>query len=211
MRNKIYKIMVVVLVCVLTIKCINIMKTENVAETKAADTEVKEVILVIEPPTIFNKDNKEESTESVDDSVNDVIEKEEDNNIIEEEDVDDKPKYSEDEIYELAKIVMAEAEGESLKCKEYVAQTILNRVNSNKFPNTIHGVIFDGHQFSPTFDGRWEKVEPNQECYDAVNTVLNAEEPLTNALYFEACRGDSWHSRNLTQVAEISNTRFYID
>ena len=119
--------------------------------------------------------------------------------------------YSEYEIYELAKIVMCEAEGESQECKEYICQVILNRVNSDSFPDTIHDVIFDGYQFTPTFDGRWERVEPNQDCYNAVYTVLNASEPLTDALYFEACIGDSWHSNNLIKVAEIDNTRFYIE
>ena len=118
--------------------------------------------------------------------------------------------YSEWEIYEWAKIVHCEARGESQKCREYVAQVILNRVNSPKFPNTIHNVIFSGKQFSPTFDGSWERLEPNQAAYDAVYTVINASQPLTNALFFEACRGDSWHSRNLTEVAEVDNTRFYI-
>lgn len=118
-------------------------------------------------------------------------------------------KYSENEIYELAKIIMCEAEGESQTCKEYVGQVIINRVNSSRFPNTIHGVIFQGIQFSPTFDGRWEKVEPNQACYDAAYKVINSSEPLIDALYFEACRGDSWHSRNLTMVVEVDNTRFY--
>lgn len=117
--------------------------------------------------------------------------------------------YSDWEIYEWAKIVYCEAGGESQKCKEYVAQVILNRINSSRFPNTVHGVIFDGIQFSPTFDGSWERKEPNQACYDAVYTVINAAQPLTNALFFEACRGDSWHSRNLTEVAAVDNTRFY--
>lgn len=119
--------------------------------------------------------------------------------------------YSEYEIYELAKIIMCEAEGESQECKEYIGQVVINRVKSDKFPNTIHDVIFDGIQFSPTFDGRWESVEPTQECYDAAYTVINAPEPLTNALYFESCKGESWHSKNLSQVANISGTRFYTE
>lgn len=119
--------------------------------------------------------------------------------------------YTEDEIYELAKIIMCEAEGESQKCKEYVGQVVLNRVESDKFPDTIHSVIFQNKQFSPTFDGRWEKVEPNEDCYNAAYTVINALEPLTEALYFEACNGNSWHSNNLIEVAEIDNTRFYIE
>ena len=122
--------------------------------------------------------------------------------------------YSDNEIYELAKIIMCEAEGESQKCKEYIGQVVLNRVNSDKFPDTIHDVIFQKvngkSQFSPVYNGRWESEEPTQECYDAAYTVLNASEPLTEALYFESCKGESWHSRNLTQIAHIDNTRFYI-
>ena len=117
--------------------------------------------------------------------------------------------YSDWEIYEWAKIVYCEAGGESQLCKEYIAQVILNRINSTRFPNTVHGVIFQGRQFSPTFDGSWERKEPDQSCYDAVYTVINSPTPLTNALFFEACRGSSWHSRNLTEVAAIDSTRFY--
>ena len=119
--------------------------------------------------------------------------------------------YSKYEIYELAKIIMCEAEGESQKCKEYVGQVVINRVKSNKFPNNIHDVIFQRNQFTPTFDGRWERVEPNEECYEAAYKVINSSKPLTRALYFEACEGDSWHSRNLVRVAKIDSTRFYIE
>jgi len=117
--------------------------------------------------------------------------------------------YSDYEIYELAKIIMCEAEGESQLCKEYVGQVVLNRVKSTRHPNTIHDVIFAKNQFTPTFDGRWERVEPNQACYDAAYKVINATEPLTDALFFESCKGDSWHSRNLTLVASVDNTKFY--
>lgn len=162
----------------------------------------------------------EESTEKEIEDKSSIIEKEpiteqdQDNQVVKEQTKESTPQvigtYSDWEIYEWAKIVYCEAGGESQLCKEYIAQVILNRVNSSSFPNTIHGVIFDGIQFSPTFDGSWERKEPNQACYDAVYTVINSSEPITNALFFEACRGDSWHSRNLTEVAAIDNTRFYI-
>lgn len=119
--------------------------------------------------------------------------------------------YSEYEMYELAKIIMCEAEGESQKCKEYIGQVIINRTKSDDFPDTIHDVIFERNQFTPTFDGRWERVEPDEDSYNAAYAVVTAEEPFTEALWFEACGGSSWHSRNLTQVTEIGNTRFYIE
>ena len=119
--------------------------------------------------------------------------------------------YSEYEIYELAKIIMCEAEGESQKCKEYIGQVVINRTKSDDFPDTIHDVIFEKNQFTPAFDGRWEIIEPDENSYNAAYTVINATEPITDALWFEACNYESWHSRNLTQIAEIDNTRFYIE
>lgn len=119
--------------------------------------------------------------------------------------------YTEYEIYELAKIIMCEAEGESQECKEYVGQVVINRVNFDEFPDNIHDVIFQNYQFTPTIDGRWESVEPDEDSYNAAYAVINMDEPLTDALYFEACNVDSWQSKNLIQVAEIDNTRFYIE
>lgn len=122
---------------------------------------------------------------------------------------------SENDKYLLAKIAMAEAEGESFKTKVLVILTILNRVNSNEFPDTIEEVIFQNrkgiYQFSPVMpNGRWWKVEPNQDCWKAVDEVMLLEYDISEgALYFEACKGESWHSRNLELICKSSNTRFY--
>ena len=136
--------------------------------------------------------------------------------VVEEEIPKNSDLYSETDIYELAKIIMCEAEGESQKCKEYVGQVVLNRLKSGKYGNTMHSVIFANngktYQFSPVKPGgRWWRVEPNQDCYDAAYSVLNASEPFTNAMYFEDCKGDSWHSRNLTKVATVDGMRFYVE
>ena len=58
--------------------------------------------------------------------------------------------------------------------------------------------------------GRWWRVEPNAECWKAVEMVNSMEEDISQgALYFEACKGESWHSRNLEFICQSSNTRFY--
>lgn len=119
-----------------------------------------------------------------------------------------KKEMSDDEKYLLAKIAMAEAEGCSLRTKELVIETVLNRVKSDKFPNTIEEVIFQKNQFTPTFDGRWNKVEPNEDCWKAVENVLSAG-VKEEVLYFESCKGDSWHSRNLELVCQEDSLRFY--
>lgn len=122
---------------------------------------------------------------------------------------------TEEEKYMLAKIAMAEAEGESLEAKMYVIMVILNRVESNDFPNSIKEVIFQKsknvYQFTPVQEGgRWWATEPNEECYEAVEIVNNTLDDISNgALYFESCKGASWHSRNLEFICMIDNTRFY--
>lgn len=124
---------------------------------------------------------------------------------------------SEEDEYLLAKIAMAEAEGESFEAKVLVIETILNRVKSDKFPNTIREVIFQEvngvYQFAPIIDGRWDRIEPNEECWEAVkyvNDISNYDETISSVpLFFESCTGESWHSRNLELVIEIGNMRFY--
>ena len=124
---------------------------------------------------------------------------------------------SEDDKYLLAKIAMAEAEGESLKTKIFVILTVLNRADSSNkcFPNTIKEVIFEEnkgiYQFSPVMPGgRWWRIEPNEECWEAVNIVNGMKDDITfGALYFEACSGESWHSKNLEFLFKSDNTRFY--
>ena len=89
----------------------------------------------------------------------------------------------------LAGIVFAEAKGEDLEGKRYVVDVVLNRVDSEKFPNDIVGVIFQKNQFwtrglPKTFD------EIPAECYEAVD--LELEEQLnTEILYF---RNKRYHS-----------------
>lgn len=121
---------------------------------------------------------------------------------------------SEKDKYLLAKLAMAEAEGESLEAKVLIILVVLNRVETKGFPNTIEEVIFQErngiYQFTPIGDGRWDKVEPNAECWEAVSIVNTTNYDFSEgALYFEACSGESWHSRNLEFICQVDNTRFY--
>ena len=56
--------------------------------------------------------------------------------------------WSEEEAYLLAKIAMAEAEGCNTQTKALIIMCVLNRVESNEFPDTIEEVIFQKNQFS---------------------------------------------------------------
>lgn len=117
-------------------------------------------------------------------------------------------RFTEKEKYMLAKIAMAEAEGCGIKAKELVIRTVLSRIESDMFPNTVEEVIFQKNQFTPISDGRWNKVEPNEECWQALENVLSSSESK-DILFFESCKGDSWHNKNLKLVCEEDGMRFY--
>lgn len=119
--------------------------------------------------------------------------------------------WSAKESYLLARIAMAEAEGCNIQTKTLIIMCVLNRVQSDEFPNTIEEVIFQENQFSPIDNGRWDRVEPNEDCYEAVRIVMEAKYDYSGgAIYFENCADeDNWHSRNLEYLYESEGIRFY--
>ena len=119
--------------------------------------------------------------------------------------------WSAEESYLLARIAMAEAEGCNTQTKTLIIMCVLNRVWSDEFPDTIEEVIFQENQFSPINNGRWDRVEPNEDCYEAVKVVMEAKYDYSGgATYFENCADeDNWHSRNLEFLYESEGIRFY--
>ena len=90
---------------------------------------------------------------------------------------------SEYEINLLAALALAEAEGESETGKRLVIDTVLNRLDSPDFPNSISEIIYQPNQYSPMWDGRFEQVQPNDYARALViqeyNSRMNSE-----VLYF---------------------------
>ena len=119
--------------------------------------------------------------------------------------------WSAEESYLLARIAMAEAEGCNTQTKTLIIMCVLNRVWSDEFPDTIEEVIFQENQFSPIDNGRWDRVEPNEDCYEAVKVVMEAKYDYSGgATYFENCDDeDNWHSRNLEFLYGSEGIRFY--
>lgn len=119
--------------------------------------------------------------------------------------------WSVEDSYLLAKIAMAEAEGCNTQTKTLIILCVLNRVSSDEFPDTIYDVIFQTNQFSPIDNGRWDRVEPNEDCWEAVKVVMEVKYDYSGgATYFESCNNeDNWHSRNLEFLYESEGIRFY--
>lgn len=66
----------------------------------------------------------------------------------------------------LAQLVEAEAGNQPFEGKCLVVDTILNRVESEDFPNTIEGVIFQPGAFTVTKNGAFEKAAWNMQESD---------------------------------------------
>lgn len=121
-----------------------------------------------------------------------------------------------DDAYLLAKIAMAEAEGEDTEGKALVMLVVLNRVWSDKFPNSIEDVITENngttYQFSPVIPGgRWWTVEPNQDCWDALKLIERGWDESWGALYFESQGVSDWHRRNLEFLFQHGSHYFYTE
>lgn len=122
--------------------------------------------------------------------------------------------FSDEEAYLLAKLAMAEAEGEDTIGKALVIRTVLNRVESERryFPDTIAEVIFQNDAFTPTKNGRYTAVEPNEDCYEALELVEEGWDESQGALYFERnTTKATWHSRNLEKLFVHGNHTFYAE
>lgn len=72
----------------------------------------------------------------------------------------------------IALVTMAEAEGECEKGKRLVIDTILNRVDSEYFPNTVYEVIYQPNQFSSMWNGRVDRCEVQEDICQLVNEEL---------------------------------------
>lgn len=66
--------------------------------------------------------------------------------------------YTDEEVYQLALITMAEAEGEPELGQRLVIDTVLNRIDTPGFANSVIGVIYEEGQFESTRNGRIEQV-----------------------------------------------------
>lgn len=87
-------------------------------------------------------------------------------------------KISLNEFNLMCRIVMNVAGGESYKCQVAVAETIINRVNSNKFPNTITDVLWQPYQYSHIENG-----EVTDSVMEAVTQVLEMQVFETDMMY----------------------------
>lgn len=80
--------------------------------------------------------------------------------------------YTDDEIYLMAKVCLAEAEDQTELGKKLVVSTILNRVDSNKYANNVYDVIHQPWQFEVMHNGRIDRVTVTDDIIELVKSEI---------------------------------------
>ena len=111
---------------------------------------------------------------------------------------DDISQFTEEEIELMALITMAEAEGESEYGKRLVIDTIINRVNSEYFPDTVNEVIYQPYQFESVWNGRVDRCYVDEDICQLVREEM--EEPTDAYTYFFCAGGYSEYGVPMYQV-----------
>lgn len=99
-------------------------------------------------------------------------------------------KYSKAELRLLSALIYCEAQGESYNGKLAVGIVVMNRVRSERYPNTLKGVIYQKYQFSPVRNGTLKKAlseydkgkftsAAEKECIKAAKGALNGTKSIT--------------------------------
>ena len=89
----------------------------------------------------------------------------------------------------LAALVFSEANTEDLDGKRYVVDTVLNRVEDDRFPDSISAVVFQPSQYyTKGFPKTFEQIPV--ECYEAVDLEMGYR-ANSEILYF---RTGTYHS-----------------
>jgi len=83
----------------------------------------------------------------------------------------------------LARLISAEARGESYVGQVAVGAVVLNRVEHPSFPNTIAGVIYQSGAFSCLYDGQFNQPV-SASAYRAADDALNGWDPTGGAIYY---------------------------
>ncbi len=103
----------------------------------------------------------------------------------------------EDQIKLLACIIYCEAGYDNYNGKLAVANVILNRVKSSRYPNTVKAVVYQKNQFSPVTSGRLQTQLKNyssycsrvqKECIQAAKDALAGNNNVGNRTSFRSAR-----------------------
>jgi spore germination cell wall hydrolase CwlJ-like protein len=119
-------------------------------------------------------------------------------------------------------VVLHEAESESIKGKQAVADVVINRLRHKNYPSSVCEVVQQHKQFSnisKTLSKPLESLytastarvnaEVAKVAYESLQTVLNKSQTNVNALFYHASYVRPAWSKHKRLVAVIGKHKFY--
>lgn len=94
-------------------------------------------------------------------------------------------KYTEYDFELLARVIEAEAGGESDYHKLCVGTVVMNRVDSEKYPDTIEGVIYQPGQYQCVTNSHINK-EPSESSYEVAKSILDGRRMFRSSVVYQA-------------------------
>lgn len=83
----------------------------------------------------------------------------------------------------LARVIYGEGRGEPFEGQVAIGAVVLNRVESEDFPDSISGVVYQTGAFDAVRDGQiW--LEPDETSYAAADEAIAGKDPTGGALYY---------------------------
>lgn len=95
--------------------------------------------------------------------------------------------FTDEEIELIALVTMAEAEGETEYGKRLVIDTIINRVESEGFPDTVTDVVYQPYHFESVWNGRIDDCYVDEDICELVRSEI---EDISDPYVMYFCAGD---------------------
>lgn len=176
----------------------SIIKSNATTVVVTNDTEIYQEVTIENNQTDID-DTNEEIEEEIPEVLNDDIENE----------LPLLYDLSEENKYLLMKVTMSEAENQGLYGKLLVMKVIMNRYDSDRFSDTIYDIVYAPGQFAGTTTSKYKNLEPDEECYEALNMILYGWNESEGALYFHNDNCESFSSWNSNFLFKYKDHSFY--
>lgn len=98
------------------------------------------------------------------------------------------PPYTEEELDEMSRILACECGSNWIPdwVQLYTGYVILNRMERNDFPDTIHDVLYQKGQYGPVISGWFETVKPDARTIENAKKVLTEGSQIPQNVIFQS-------------------------
>ena len=116
--------------------------------------------------------------------------------------------YNADDVNRLSHIIYAEAGNQPLAGMIGVGDVVMNRVASDRFPNTIEEVLYAPGQFDPVSNGSIN-LEPNAQSVIAAHLALEGYNTVGDSVFFHNPGSSTFYLNSSTFVIRIQDHVFF--